>query len=75
MERLFKVWKYNLERLFKNPDFPISFINWEKLGNIHSPRPTIQNSNVEFMVSWEDLCPSFSFTVENKMGNSHKRGR
>ena len=35
-------------RLFKNPNF-LSFMNWEKLGNIHSPRPTFQNPNVEFM--------------------------
>ena len=25
-------------------------------------------------MSWENLCPNFTFTVENKMGNSHKRG-
>ena len=25
-------------------------------------------------MSWENLCPDLSFTVENKMGNSHKWG-
>ena len=25
-------------------------------------------------MSWENLCPNLSFTVENKMENSHKRG-
>ena len=25
-------------------------------------------------MSWENLCPNLTFTVENKMGNSHKRG-
>ena len=25
-------------------------------------------------MSWENLCPNLSFTVESKMGNSHKRG-
>ena len=34
---------------FQKFQFPISFMNWEKLGNIHSPRPTFQNPNVEFM--------------------------
>ena len=24
-------------------------------------------------INWEKLCPNFSFTVENKMGNSHKK--
>ena len=24
--------------------------------------------------SWENLCPNLTFAVENKMGNSHKRG-
>ena len=23
---------------------------------------------------WEKLCPKFSFTVENKMKNSHRKG-
>ena len=42
-------------------------MNWEKLGNIRSPRPTFQNPNVESMVL-------HCFTVENKMENLHKRG-
>ena len=29
--------------------FSISFINWEKLGSIHSPRPTFQSPNFESM--------------------------
>ena len=37
-------------KLFKNPNFPsLFFMNWEKLGNIHSPRLTFQNPNVEFI--------------------------
>ena len=36
-------------RLFKNPNFPSLFMNWERLGNIHSPRSTFQNPNVESM--------------------------
>ena len=46
-------------------------MNLEKLGNIHSPRPTFQNPNVEFI---DELCPNLTFFLEDKMGNSHKRG-
>ena len=35
-------------RLFRKPNFP-SLMKWEKLGNIHSPRKTFQNPNVESM--------------------------
>ena len=49
-------------------------MNWEKLGNIHSLTPTFQNPNVEFMDELGNLCPDLSCTVENKLGNSHKRG-
>ena len=48
-------------------------MNWKKLGNKHSPKPAFQNPNVESMVKWENLCPNLRFTVENKIGNSHKR--
>ena len=44
-DELVKIWKYNLG--FQKSQFPISFMNWEKVGNIHSPRPTFQNRNVE----------------------------
>ena len=62
--------------VFQKSQFPIFFMNWEKLGNIHSPRPTFQIPNVESQcwISWENLCPNLSFTVENKMEDSHKRG-
>ena len=43
-------------------------MNWEKLGNVHSPRLTFHE------LSWENLCANLSFTVENKKRNSHKRG-
>ena len=62
---------WNAIEAFQKSQFPISFVNWEKLGNIHSPRSTFQNANVEFS---ENLCPNLSFTVENKMEGSHKRG-
>ena len=25
-------------------------------------------------MSWENVCPNLRFTIEKKMGNSHKRG-
>ena len=36
-------------------------MNWGKLGNIHSPRPILN-----LWMSWENLRPNLSFTVENK---------
>ena len=42
-----KIWKCNLN--FSKIPISHLFMNWEKLGNIHSPRPTFQNPNVEFM--------------------------
>ena len=40
-----KIWKCNLG--FSK--MPISHLFCEKVGNIHSPRPTFQNPNVESM--------------------------
>ena len=48
-------------------------MNWEKLGNIHSLRPTFQNPNVESMDELGKFSPNLSFTVENKMWNPNKR--
>ena len=45
----------NLEMQFKKSQFPIFFMNWEEVGNIHSPRPTFQNPNVESMDELEKL--------------------
>ena len=44
-DELVKIWKYNLG--FQKSQFPISFMNWEKVGNINNPRPTFQNANAE----------------------------
>ena len=44
-DELVKTWKCNLG--FQKSQFSISFMNWEKVGNIHNPRPTFQNANVE----------------------------
>ena len=62
-------------RLFKNPNFlPISFMNWEKLGSMHSPRPTFQYRNFEYIDELgKVMFSNLSFTVENKMKISHKK--
>ena len=39
----------NAIKAFQKSQFPISFMNWEKLGNIHSPGPAFQTPNVESM--------------------------
>ena len=41
---------------------------------MHSLRSRFQNSNVESVDELENLYPNLSLTVENKIGNSHKRG-
>ena len=50
------------------------FMNREKLGNMQSPRTTFQNPNVNLWMSWENVCPNLTFTVDSKMRNSHKKG-
>ena len=42
-----KIWKCNLS--FSKIQIFLSFMNWEKLRSIHSPRPTFQNPNFESM--------------------------
>ena len=39
----------NAIQAFQKSQFPFSLMNWEKLANIHSSKPTFQNSNVESM--------------------------
>ena len=42
---------------------------------MHSPRPTFQNPSFEYdMDELGKFCPNLSFTVENKIGNSHQKG-
>ena len=42
-----KFWKCNLG--FSKIQIFLSFMNWEKLGSIHSPRPTFKNPNMKSM--------------------------
>ena len=48
-------------------------MNLEKRESMHSQRPTIQNPNFESMDQLENVISEP--TVENKMGNSHEKGR
>ena len=60
----------NLEiqsRLSKIPIL-LSFMNYT------APDQHFKIPRLNLWISWENLCPNLSFTVENKMENSHKRG-
>ena len=49
-------------KLFKNPNFPYlsELRKTYELGNIHSPKPTFQNPNVEFMDELGKLMSEFN---------------
>ena len=67
----------NLEmqsRLFKNPNFPSLLWIGKNLETYTVPDQHIKIQMLNLWMSWENLCPNLSFTVGNKMGNSHKRG-
>ena len=48
-------------------------MNWEKLLNweVYTAQ---DNYILNLWMNWEKLCPELSFAVENKVGNSHKKG-
>ena len=62
----------NAIQAFQKSQFSISFMNWEKIYTAPDQHFKIQMLNLR--MSWENLGPNLSFTVENKMGNSRKRG-
>ena len=67
----------NLEmqsRLFKNPNFPSLLWIGKNLEIYTAPDQHFKIQMLNLWMSWENLCPNLTFTVENKMGNSHKRG-
>ena len=66
----------NAIQAFQKSQFSISFMNWAKLGN-KVYRPPDQQFKIKMLnlwMSWKNVCPNLSFTVENNMGHSHKRG-
>ena len=60
-------------RLFKNTNFP--FLLWigKNLDIYTVPHQHFKIQILNLWMSWENLCVSSNFTVENKMGDSHKR--
>ena len=50
-----KIWKCNLS--FSIIQIFLSFMNLEKLGSIHSPRPAFENPNFESMDEFGKFMP------------------
>ena len=61
--QLRKIWKYNLG--FSKIPILVSFMNYT------APDQHFKIPRLNLWMSWENLCPNLSFTVENKMKNSH----
>ena len=53
---------------FQKSQFLISFFNYTALEQ------HFKVSMLNLWMSWQKLYPNLSFTVKNKMENSHKRG-
>ena len=66
--KMVKIWKCNLGFL--------KILLWiEKNLEIYAALDQhFKIQMINLWMSWENLCPNLNFTVENKMGNSHKRG-
>ena len=67
----------NLEmqsRLSKNPNFPSLLWIGKNLEIYTAPDQHFKIQMLNLWMSWENLCPNLSFTIENKIGNAHKRG-
>ena len=62
---LAKIWK---------SQFLISLWIKKNLEIYTAPDQHFKIQMLNLWMSWENLCPNLTFTVENKMGNSHKRG-
>ena len=65
-----KIWKCNLG--FSK--IPISYLLWigKNLEIYTAPDQHFKIQMLNPWMSWENWCSNLSFTVENKMGNSHK---
>ena len=74
--KLFNEMAENLEmqsKLFKNPNFPSLWI--EKNLEIYTvPDQHFKIQMLNLWMSWENLSPNLTFFLENKLGNSNKRG-
>ena len=68
-----KIWKCNLGF----PKIPISpSLLWigKNLEIYTAPDQHFKLQMLNLWMNWENVCPNLNFSVENKMGNSHKRG-
>ena len=66
----------NLEmqsRLFKNSNFPSLLWVGKNLEIYAAPDQHFKVPMLNLWMSWKNLCPNLSFTIENKMENSHKK--
>ena len=61
-------------KLFKNPNFPSLLWIGKNLEIYTAPDQHFKIQMLNLWMSLEILFPNLSFTVENKTGNSHKRG-
>ena len=68
-----KIWKCNLG-FSKVPISHLFLWIGKSLKIYTSPDQHFKIQMLNLWMSWENLCPNLSFTVENQMGNSHKRG-
>ena len=64
-----KTWKCSL----KNSNFPSFLWIGKKLEIYTAPDQHFKIQMLNLWMSWKNLCPNLSFTVENKMGNLHER--
>ena len=70
-----KNWKRNLD--FSKILISHPFYELGKTWKYRQPQTNISKSKYQILnlwISWKNLCPNLSFTVENKVGNSHKKG-
>ena len=74
LSELERIWNCNLG-FSKIPLFHLFYElgkTWKYTQTAPDQHFKIQMFNLR--MSWENVCPNLIFTVENKMGNSHKRG-
>ena len=64
----------NAIQAFQKSQFPISYELEKSLEIYTAPDQNFKMQMLNLWMSWKNVCPNLSFTVENKMGKSHKRG-
>ena len=68
-----KIWKCNLG-FSKIPIFHLFYELGKTLAYTQPQNSISKCKLLNLWMSWENSCPNLSFTVKNKMENSHKRG-